>query len=253
LSITDITTWQITALLLTALMTGFAKTGVPAAGILGVTLMASAFAAKESVGILLPMLIAADIVAVIYYRKQVVWKHLISLIPWTLVGIISGYGLMLVIADTHLKLLIGVLVLLLVFVHIYREYKGSLERAPSSRAFGASMGVLAGFATMVGNASGGIMAIYLLSRRLPKEQFVGTGAWFFISVNLIKVPFNISLGIITWNTLLINLVTVPVILIGTWIGIKVLPKISQKQFQWIILALSAAGALQLTVSALLAW
>ena len=131
MSITDITTWQITALLLTALMTGFAKTGVPAAGILGVTLMASAFAAKESVGILLPMLIAADIVAVIYYRKQVVWKHLISLIPWTLVGIIAGYGLMLVIADTHLKLLIGVLVLLLVFVHIYREYKGSLERAPS--------------------------------------------------------------------------------------------------------------------------
>lgn len=253
MTIMDITAWQIAALLATGLMTGFAKTGVPAAGILGVTVMASAFAAKESVGILLPMLIAADIVAVIYYRKQVIWKHLISLIPWTLVGIITGYGLMIIIADTHLKLLIGVLVLLLVLVHIYREYKGKLEHAPASRWFGALMGVLAGFATMVGNAAGGIMAIYLLSRRLPKEQFVGTGAWFFISVNLLKVPFNISLGIITWNSLLINVMTVPVILIGTWIGIKVLPKMSQQQFQWIILALSIVGALQLVISALLAW
>lgn len=250
MNILDITLWQIIAIAVTALLTGFSKTGIPAAGILGVTIMASFFAAKQSVGLLLPMLIIADLVAVTYYRRQVVWKHLIRLIPWVLIGILSGYFLMRVIADTELKLIIGSLVFILVLIHVYREYRKS-DRTPAGLWFSILLGVLAGFATMVGNAAGGVMAIYLLSRRLPKEQFIGTGAWFFLSVNLIKVPFNVELGIITWNTLLINALAIPVILIGTWIGIKIVPKLSQQQFQNIILILSAAGALQLIISSLI--
>jgi len=242
--------WQAAALFSTAMLTGFSKTGLPAAGILGVTIMASSFAAKQSVGLILPMLIIADIVAVIYYRRQVVWKHLISLIPWVLVGIISGYFLMKVIADNQLKLMIGIIVLVLVIVHVFREYRGKLEQQSSSIWFSAILGILAGFTTMVGNAAGGVMAIYLLSRKLPKEQFIGTGAWFYLFVNVFKIPFNIDLGIISWNTLLINSMTIPVILIGTWIGIKLVPKLSQKHFQMIILALSAIGAAQLIVSSL---
>lgn len=247
----DLTALQIAGLLVVALLTGFSKTGIPAAGILSVTIMASVFAAKQSVGILLPMLIVADLVAVYYYRRQVVWKHLITLIPWVLLGILGGYMMMRIIADTELKLVIGVLVFALVIVHILRESKGKLDQMPSQIWFSALMGILAGFATMIGNAAGGVMAIYLLSRRLPKEQFIGTGAWFFLSVNVIKVPFNIHLGIIHWDTLLLNAMVVPVILIGTWIGIRIVPKLSQTQFQWIILALSAIGALQLIVSSLL--
>jgi len=246
----DLSGWQIAALIITAMLTGFSKTGIPAAGILGVTIMASAFAAKQSVGLILPMLIIADIVAVTYYRRQVVWKHLITLIPWVVIGIVSGYFLMKVIADTELKLMIGIIVLVLVFVHVYREYSGKLEQPSSSIWFSAVLGILAGFTTMVGNAAGGVMAIYLLSRKLPKEQFIGTGAWFYLFVNVFKIPFNIDLGIISWNTLVINSLTIPVILIGTWIGIKLVPKLSQKQFQTIILALSAIGAAQLIITSL---
>jgi hypothetical protein len=243
--------WQTAALMLTAILTGFSKTGIPAAGILGVTIMASSFAAKQSVGLILPMLIIADIVAVIYYRRQVIWRHLITLIPWVLIGIISGYLLMRVIADNELKLMIGVIVLALVIIHVYREYSGKLEQPSTSIWFSAILGILAGFTTMVGNAAGGVMAIYLLSRKLPKEQFIGTGAWFFLFVNVFKIPFNIDLGIVSWHTLLINAVTIPVILVGTWIGIKLVPMLSQKQFQTIILALSAIGAVQLIISSLL--
>jgi len=249
----ELTAVQIGALVAAALIAGFSKTGIPTTGILGVTIMASFFAAKQSVGILLPMLITADLIAVYHYRKQVVWKHLIALIPWVLIGILSGYGLMRVIADAELKLMIGLLVLALVLVHLYRERRAKQLQTPTGLWFSAIMGILAGFATMVGNAAGGVMAIYLLSRQLPKEQFIGTGAWFFLTVNVIKVPFNVTLGTITWDTLLVNAMVIPIILIGTWIGIRILPRLSQAQFQTIVLGLSALGAMQLIVSSLLGW
>lgn len=249
----DLTFIQLGALICAALIAGFSKTGIPTTGILGVTIMASFFAAKSSVGMLLPMLIVADIVAVIYYRRQVIWKHLISLVPWVLIGILSGYVLMRIISDTQLKLVIGLIVFCLVIIHFVRERRGNLENPPAHWGFSAFMGMMAGFATMVGNAAGGVMAIYLLSRRLPKEQFIGTGAWFFLSVNLFKVPFNVALGTITWESLLYNLMMVPVILLGTWIGIKIVPKLSQSQFQYIVLILSLIGSLQLIISSVLTW
>jgi uncharacterized membrane protein YfcA len=244
----ELQTLHIVILIVTGLLVGFSKTGVPTVGILSVTLMASVFPAKYSVGILLPMLIIADIVAVSYYRRQVVWKHLISLIPWVLIGILSGFVTLLYIGDTELKWMIGIIVLLLVAVHIIRSR--SIQQASALPAWlGISLGILAGYTTMVGNAAGGVMAIYLLSRNLPKEQFIGTGAWFFLAVNVIKVPFGIGLGIITLESFIVNLYILPVILLGTWIGIKILPKLSQKQFTVIILALSVIGALQLIISA----
>ncbi len=238
---------QIVIGIMVALLVGFSKTGIPAAGIFSVTLMALAFPVKDSVGILLPMLITGDIVAVSFYRKQVVWKHLISLIPWVLIGIIGGYFVLRAIDSAHLKILIGVLVISLVALHLIRAKWGDsfLSRFMTSMWFSAFIGILAGFATTVGNAAGGVMAIYLLSKNLPKHQFVGTGAWFFLSVNLLKVPFNLQLGLITLHSLVFNLWLVPVILVGTWIGIKLLPKIPQKYFQTVILLLSVIGAIEL--------
>lgn len=249
----DLTFMQLGALAASALIVGFSKTGVQTSGILAVTIMASAFAAKQSVGMLLPMLIIADVVAVIYYRRQVVWKHLIVLIPWVLLGIITGYVFMFFIEDIQLKLVIGLLVLFLVMLQLYRSHSKRSEPASGRYAawFGSVMGILAGFTTMVGNAAGGVMAIYLISKKLPKEQFIGTGAWFFLIVNLIKVPFNFSLVTITFNTLLMNAAMIPVILAGAWVGIKIVPRLSQVQFQNIVLTLSALGALQLIISALI--
>ncbi|MEB3101676.1 sulfite exporter TauE/SafE family protein [Ferviditalea candida] len=237
---------QIIIGLISALLVGFGKTGVPAVSIFNVMLMASIFPAKQSVGILLPMLIVGDIVAVTYYRRQVIWKHLISLIPWVLAGIVIGYFVLLKVHNEQLKVMIGILVLLLVALHFIRERWGEkINRFMLSRKFNASMGVLAGFATMIGNAAGGVMAIYLLSKKLPKHQFVATGAWFFLTVNLIKIPFNISLGLLNWQILQYAALMIPVILVGTWIGIKLLPKIPQKHFQSLILVLSVIGAIDL--------
>lgn len=218
-------------------------------GILVATILMYVFPAKESIGILLPMLIVGDLFAVIFYRRSVVWKYLISLIPWVLIGIIFGYFVLNQINSDQLKPLIGVIVLALIILHVSRERLGETftKVLPKSLWFTISMGILAGFTTMIGNAAGGVMAIYLLMKGLPKNEFVGTGAWFFMFVNLIKVPFYISLGLITFDSIAFNMWLIPTILIGAFIGIKVVPHIPQKVFQTLILAFALIGALRLII------
>ncbi|MEW9050807.1 MAG: sulfite exporter TauE/SafE family protein [Neobacillus sp.] len=235
--------------ILSTILVGFSKTGVSSMGILVVTILMVIFPAKESIGIQLPMLIIADIFAVIFYRRSVVWKYLISLIPWVLTGIIFGYYVLNQINSDQLKPMIGILVLALTILHISRDRLGDKfnNALPKSMWFSVTMGILAGFTTMIGNAAGGVMAIYLLMKGLPKQEFVGTGAWFFMFVNLIKIPFYSQLGLITSESIMFNMWLIPTILLGAFIGIKLLPLIPQKAFQTLILGFTIVGAIRLLI------
>ncbi len=230
-----------------AFLIGFSKTAFPSLGILAVTIMALVFPAKDSVGIILPMLIMGDIFAVIYYRRKVIWKHLFSLVPWAILGLLFGYATLHVVESPFLQKMIGILVITLVMLQIVKErLNTAIEEAINrSRAFSASMGILAGYTTMIGNAAGGIMAIYLLSKKLNKTEFVGTGAWFFLFVNVLKAPFYGSLDMITWETFKLNLMVLPGIVLGALLGFRILRLVPEKWFQTIILALALIGGLRL--------
>lgn len=234
-------------LLLAGLFTGFAKTGISTMGIFNVMLMTQIFPAKQAVGTLLPMLIAADMMAVAYYRRHVVWKHLFSLAPWVLVGIAAGYAVLWAFDDRQLQWMLGMLIGILIALQLVKDrFNTRLDAVlPRSRWFNAVMGGLAGFATTVGNVSGVIMAMYLFSKNLPKQEIVGTGAWFFLFVNVIKVPFFLQLGMITGSSFLLNVYLIPLIALGAWIGVKLVPVIPQTWFHRIILLLGAVGAVRL--------
>jgi len=243
----DLSTIGWVIVVLCGLMIGFTKAGIPSLGILVVTTLMFVFPAKDSVGILLPMLIMGDLFAVIFYRRHVVWKYLLSLLPWVVIGLLCGYFVLDIVNDDQLKPIIGVIVLTMIGLHFWREKLGDRfnEMLPKSLWFTILMGILGGFTTMVGNAAGGIMAIYLFVKGLPKSEFVGTGAWFFMFVNLFKVPFYIQLGLITTTSFTFNLMMFPAILVGAFIGVKILPYIPQKIFQILVLGFAALGGLRL--------
>nr|WP_026570257.1 sulfite exporter TauE/SafE family protein [Sediminibacillus terrae] len=243
----DLSVLQWLIVIFCAIFIGFAKAGIPSLGILVVTVMMFVFPAKQSVGILVPMLIIGDIFAVTYYRKNVVWKYLISLLPWVVMGIVAGYFVLDHISSSQLKPMIGILVLFMVLLHAFRSKMGEKfnQLLPESSWFTVFMGILGGFTTMMGNAAGGVMAVYLLVKGLPKHEFIGTGAWFFLCVNLIKVPFYISLGLITVNTVLFNLWMMTAIIIGAFLGVYLLRLIPQKTFQFLTLSFAALGAVKL--------
>ncbi|MFS0752395.1 sulfite exporter TauE/SafE family protein [Oceanobacillus sp. 1P07AA] len=236
--------------LICALFVGFSKSGLPNLVILVVTVIMFVFPARESVGILLPMLLIGDLFAVTYYRRNVVWKYLTNLIPWVVIGILAGFFVLQYVNDEQLKPMIGIIVLLMIALNVIRERLGSKfnEMLPTSLTFTILMGVLGGFTTMVGNAAGAIMTIYLLVKGLPKKEFVGTGAWFFLSVNVIKFPFYMYLGLITTESLTFNLTMAPIIILGAIIGVKVLPLIPQKVFTILILVLATIGGINLLIN-----
>lgn len=230
---------------LAAFLIGISKTGITGAGILAIPLMAVVLPARASTGVVLPMLIAADVFAVAWYRKKASWNHLFRVIPWALAGIVIGYLVMGRLTDRQLQPFIGLVILAMLGMNRWRNRGGAAAPIPESRWFSAFIGLAAGITTMLANAAGPIMVIYLLSMRLPKIQFIGTAAWYFFILNWVKVPFSTSLGLINSESLRLNLQLLPFIVIGAAGGILVLKHIPQKFFSVAVEILAAAAALRL--------
>ncbi len=230
---------------LCALLTGLAKTALPGMGVLVVPLMAMAVPARESTGLLLPMLLVGDVFAVTYYHRHAVWSHLWRLLPWAVAGIVIGWFALGKVNDEQLRVFVGAVVLALLALNPLRARVTALEKLPHAPWYGALLGLLAGITTMMANAAGPIMAIYLLAMRLPKHEFIGTGAWFFLLVNAIKVPFSIHLHLIRLGSLATDALFAPLILLGCWLGIKLLKHIPEKLFSRLVQILAAVAAIKL--------
>ncbi len=228
-----------------AFIVGLAKTGIPGIGILAVPLLMMAFPAKLSVGATLPMLIAADVFAVAFYRRNARWDKLWKLFPYVILGIISGAIALNNLDSKELQPLLAILIIILVALEWIRSFFGLWKDVPHTTAFAFVMGTLAGFATTFGNVAGPIMNIYLISIGLGKDDFMGTAAWYFCIFNLIKFPIFLALGMITLDTLAFNVTMVPFIIIGAFAGKWILPYISQKLFKKMALLLALAAAIKL--------
>jgi uncharacterized membrane protein YfcA len=234
--------WAIAVL--AALIVGVSKTGVGGLGMLSVALFALVMPAKQATGMVLPLLCFGDIVAVASYRQHAKWNYLWRLFPWTALGVFIGYFALGRIDERQARLLIGGIVLGLVALHLIRRRMQGNETEHGAW-FAPTIGVLAGFTTLVANAAGPLMAIYLLAMRLPKMDFVGTGAVFFMLLNLFKVPFMVHLGLINTASFTFNLMLAPVVFLGAWYGRKLLKQINQRVFENLALGLSVAAALKL--------
>ncbi len=233
---------------LCAFLVGVSKTGLPGLGILIVPLMAMALPqhARESTGIMLGMLILGDVFAATYYRRIAEWKHVLRLLPSAFLGIVAGWGIMQFVTDDQLKRLIGLIVLGMLAVHVWRMRLRSEEEAvPAQWWFAATLGFVAGVTTMMANAAGPVMVVYLLAMRLPKLAFVGTSAWFFFAVNWLKVPFSAQLALTTVDSAKLGLLMLPLIVAGSVAGIFVLHRLPQKVFNGLIQLLAAAAAIKL--------
>jgi uncharacterized membrane protein YfcA len=237
-------TWQWALALFAAALVGLSKTGISGLGLLPVVLFAQIIPAKEATGLVLPLLCVGDVAAVLLYRRHALWQHLWRLFPWTALGVFAGYLALGRINEQQTRWLIGGIVLGLVALHLFRRWRGQAE-ATHAAWFPPMIGVLAGFTTLVANAAGPLMVIYLLAMRLPKLEFMGTGAVFFMLLNWFKVPFMVHLGLITPTSLGVNAVLAPVVIAGAWMGRKVLHRINQRIFENLALALSTLAALEL--------
>ena len=219
------------------------KAGLKGIGILVVILLAFVYEAKASTGILLPMLIIADIIAVVYYRRAVRWDYLKRFLPWMIVGVLFGTYVGKEMPEEIFKKGMAIIILISVLIMFALE-RYDKSKIPDRMWFAGSMGFAAGFTTMLGNLAGAFSNIFFLASRIPKIEFIGTAAWLFFFINLFKLPFHIwSWKTIDLDTLYINLTLVPGIIVGFYIGLKIVDKFKEHQFRKFILVMTAIGAM----------
>lgn len=219
---------------------------------MAVAIFANILPARQAVGAVLPLLICADVVAVLAYRRHAQWSCLWRLFPWTAVGVVGGFLVMGQIGDTEVGVITGVILLALTVLHVWRVwvYKvrhGGEPPVPKHPVFAVGVGAAAGFTTMVSNAAGPVMILYLLAMRLPKLEFMGTGAIFFLLINLFKVPFSLNLNIINQASLLFDLKLFPMVIIGALSGKFLLVYINQTLFERLALLFTVVAAVRLLV------
>mgnify|MGYP003640648896 CR=1 FL=1 len=238
--------WQWLWVALGAFAVGMAKTGISGLGMLAVAIFANLLPTKESSGFVLPLLIFGDLVAVTAYRKHTQWRHVARLFPGTAIGVVAGYLAMGRISDAQASVIIGAIITGMVAIQLWRRWRAKdLNPEALGYGFAAVMGVLAGFTTLIANAAGPLMALYLLAMRLPKMEYVGTAAMFFLLLNVFKVPFMMDLGLINASSLSTNVILAPVVVLGALAGRWVLRFINQKLFENLALAVSALAGLKL--------
>ncbi len=231
---------------LAAMMAGFSKTGIPGMGILFVAIFANLMPARQASGLVLPLLIFADVFAYFVYRKNLEWRLVGRLLPWSLAGIVLGWYVLGRADDRQTARMVGAVIAVMLAGHLWRKWRASEEAVVHAPAwFGPFAGLLAGFATMVANAAGSVMAIYLLAMRLPKLEFLGTSAAFFLLINWIKVPFSAQLGLLTMPSLTLNLYLLPAVAAGALAGPWVVKRVNQKVFESAALMLAGAAVVKL--------
>lgn len=247
----DLTGLEFAALAFAALLVGFSKTAVSGANTVSLAVFAAVLPARASTGVLLPILIAGDVLAVLVYRRHAHWPTLWRLFPAVAAGVVAGTAFLMWADDGAVRTSIGAILLLMAAVTVWRRRRADAGQEPApvttraGRLKARSYGVLGGFTTMVANAGGPVMSLYLLSAGFRKLGFLGTSAFFFLIVNTSKLPFSAGLGLIDADSLLLDAALVAFVVPGAFLGRWAVNRINQRLFEQLVIAATVLGGLQL--------
>ncbi|MFC8713172.1 sulfite exporter TauE/SafE family protein [Streptomyces sp. NPDC057197] len=249
-----LTGWGFAALAFAALLVGFSKTAVSGANTVSLAIFAALLPARASTGVLLPLLVAGDVLAVLTYRRHAHWPTLWRLFPAVAAGVVVGTLFLLWADDGVVRVSIGAILLLMAAVTVLRRRAADRPGEPeavttrSGRLKARSYGVLGGFTTMVANAGGPVMSLYLLSAGFRKLGFLGTSAFFFLIVNVAKVPFSAGLGLIDGRSLLLDAALAVFVVPGALLGRWAVDRIDQRLFERLVIAATVVGGVQLLLT-----
>lgn len=270
-----------------AVVIGLSKAALPGINTISIAVFAAVLPAKASTGIVLLLLIVGDVFALLSYRRHADWRALLGLLPSVLAGLALGAVFLLFANDDSVRRVIAVILLCVIALTLWLRWgpsrrargaaRGTADRgtdrgtadhgtaAPNSAAEtpGAAStapahnrgglleriwyGALAGFTTMVANAGGPVMSMYFFAARFQVLAFLGTAAWFFAVINLLKVPVAIGLGLITLDRAFISLTLAPAVIAGAFFGRWVAHRINQRAFEWVVVVGTVIGACYLLI------
>lgn len=235
--------WSIILALASSFFLGLSKAGLKGLGIVVVVLMAHSAGAKASTGLLLPLLIVGDILAVLYYSRFAKWKYLYQFMPAMIVGVLIAAYFGKNIDEKTFKFWMAIIVLVSVIILFWRDIKKD-RRYPKNPIFATTMGIVSGFTTMIGNLAGAFSNMYFLATQLPKNEIIATSAWVFFLINIFKLPIHIfSWETITLESFKQDLILIPAVIIGFIIGLKIVSLFSELWYRRFLLFATGIGAI----------
>jgi hypothetical protein len=245
---------------LSVLIVGISKSGFGGGtGVVAIVVMATVMPPKHMLGVMLPVLIAGDILANLHYLRDYEWRHLRPLLGGALVGIVAGsatfwllQGLETKRFETVLSVLVGSICLLFVAVQVYALTGRPVAMLPVRSASSLGVGTLAGFVSTLTHSAGPIVTLYLMQdKTLEKRRLVGTLVLYFLLVNSLKVPTFVKLGTINGETLRDSVWFIPLLPVGTLLGAWLHRRIPEKPFAAVMYTAAAVTAGQMIVKSLL--
>jgi uncharacterized membrane protein YfcA len=226
-----------------AFIIGLSKAGLKGIDLVNVAIMAIVFGGKASTGIVLPLLCIGDIFAVVYYHRHAEWGQFWKLIPWIIIGILIGVYTGKDLNEVVFRRVMATIIILSVVIMLWLEVRKTIK-LPQNKLFAATIGSIAGFTSMLGNLAGAYSNLYFLAMRTPKNNFIGTAAWLFLIINYLKLPFQILYWKnIDFPSLKTDLVLLPAMVIGFWIGVKIVARIKDESYRKVVIVLTLVGAL----------
>lgn len=225
---------------------GVSKAGFSGISLISVFILADLLGAKESLGFALPMLIIADLLVYPAFRKYSSWKSVWRLTWPALVGMALGVTILGNLDNDAMRRVIGGIILTMTFTQLAKRLEPEKFFALAcTKKFGFFCGTAGGVATVLANAAGPIMQIYMVSRRMEKMELIGVGARFFLIINILKLPLGAGLDLITTQSLMSNLILSPVIAVGVWSGHRLITLISQRAFEMTVIIFAAIAGIRL--------
>ncbi len=233
------------SLLAAGLVTGFSKFSIGGMGLIILPIVMLAFPGPEALGIVIPMYLVTDVLAIYMYRQNINWAVLTRLLPLAFIGIVTGGWWLSGIDAGQFTLMLGLTIIAILVLGIWLDYQSTNIMKHPLVIY--ATGLVAGFISLIANAAGPLLSLILIEQKLSKEAYVSTRAWAFFIINLAKLPTLYFLELISWETTIISMQCLPGLLIGAGIGYYVLRRLNLKQFKWLIRGMAMIAAVKLLV------
>ena len=228
---------------LAAVVTGFSKFSTGGMGMLILPLMMLAFPGPEALGVIIPLYVMTDLMAITRYRKGLDYKVLINLLPLAMIGILLGGWLLANTSAVQFTGMLALLIIVMLGLSVWLEYRpAKWMRYPM---IGQLTGLVSGFISTIGNAAGPFLSLYLMEQKLEKSGYVATRAWAFMLINLAKVPVLMGLGLLNSETFQAGLVGIPGVFVGAFIGTWFMQRMNLNQFRWLIRTMAMLAVVNL--------
>lgn len=235
-----------TVAIFSVFIVGLSKSGlVGAMGMVSVPLLSLVMPARDATGMMLPVLLAMDAIAIWIYRRDANWSVLAIMLPGALVGTVLGWLLWSIVTDAQVLLAVGVITILFMLDALL-PLRQRLAGLPPSKPWGVFWGAAAGLTSFISHTGSPPFQIYTLPLKMTPVVFSGTTAFFFAIVNTMKlVPFY-SLGQLNVSNLELSAALIPFGLVGVAVGVFLVRRISTKAFYRIAYFLILVLGIKLT-------